>query len=189
LQCLATSPAPLTQATRGDPQSSQVPPRFTALHIASTVHGCGASATLDSDPRCSWRCEGCLLQRRLVFCQDFGWRSSLSLQLGQSLLCRPVGLAHGPDHAQLRCLDHLTLGLKIVPQPAGALKTGGVASMVRCLTPDSPPRHPSRSQTCNNPTMTLPQHPPHANTWGAFDNPAATSTLPRMQMCGGLHDT
>jgi hypothetical protein len=178
------SPVPSTEVT-GEPPEWLSPPRFAALPIASTVRVCGTSATLDPDLGTLGNVRAASFQGGSSSVETSGGDplQGVLLRLCQTLLCRPVGLAHGPDHARLRCHDCLAPGLEIAPQTAGALKTGGVASTVRFSTPDSPPRRHSCSQTrggpCNNPAATPTPIPPCTQTRGwVQQRPPATTHAP-----------
>jgi hypothetical protein len=93
----------------------------SALHMASTVRGCGTSAASPSgslgDAIASFR--GGSLTRPLVARPSPGGPLRC---LGRSRLCRPVGLAHGLNRAQLRRLSQFALEFGIAPQTAGVFQ-------------------------------------------------------------------
>jgi hypothetical protein len=106
-----------------------------ALHMASTVRGCGASPALPSDSGPNYwgpssvplpLAPGPLATRRTppeeAPLKTMGSGRGL-LSLGRPRLCRPFGLAHSLDRARLRRLSHLAFGLGIVPQIAGVFQT------------------------------------------------------------------
>jgi hypothetical protein len=137
-----------------------------ALHMASTVRGCGTSAlglglvpkslgtlqarALGSGPRPHWRRNG--LPRTLPHKTTNGGRPSPGGPrrcLGRSRLCRPVGLAHGLDRARLRRLSRLYSGPALL---ASFLPRNGGAR-----THDStPPSTPSSSSS--SPSSPRPAH-------------------------------
>ena len=107
---------------------------------------------LASGPGNSWRRDGLLLRRSPLKTgagpqsgaphQDFGARArSVGRFCAGQLALHMVPTMRGCSASTASPSDS-----KSRPKPPGDLKAGGVASMVRCSIPDSPPRRPSRSQ-------------------------------------------
>jgi hypothetical protein len=99
-----------------------------ALHMASTVRGCDALAALNYGPGLPRRRDALLPKRYPLETTGSGRLWGGLLRIGRLSLCRPVGLAHGLDRAQLR-------------RPSRTQIWPRAPSVTRCPPPgEAPPR-------------------------------------------------